>query len=84
MIWLGIIIGMAGIAVAMIVGHGIGYRAAKAEDEHYDLSIENGYLKLLGSRMGQIRAAHKGIARLRKKIKRLQSVPTVSVPHGQD
>lgn len=70
MIWIGIICGMLGIAGAMIVGHSLGYRAAKSEDEHYDLSIENGYLKLLGARMGEIRAAHKGIQRLRRKLDR--------------
>lgn len=75
--WLGFIGSAVVVAAFFAQGYYFGYKAAKSEDAHHDLSIENGYLKLLGARMGQIRAAHKGIARLRKKIKRLQSTEPV-------
>lgn len=71
MIWLGFIGSAVVLAAFFAQGYHFGYKAAKSEDEHFDLSIENGYLKLLGDRMGQIRAAHKGISRLRKRIARV-------------
>lgn len=70
MIWLGFIGSSLIVAAAFAQGFYFGHKTAKSEGEHHDLHIENGYLKLLGARMGQIRAAHKGIARLRRKLDR--------------
>lgn len=74
MTWLGFIGSAVIVAAFFAQGYYFGYKAAKAEEAHHDLSIENGYLKLLGARMGQIRAAHRGISRLRKKLARLRQV----------
>lgn len=57
---------------AFAQGYYFGYRVTHAEEKEHALHIEAGYLKLLGARMGQIRAAQKGIERLRKRNARLQ------------
>jgi hypothetical protein len=71
------VLGFIGSAVVVAAffaqGYYLGSKASHAEEKEHALIIENGYLKLLGARMGQIRAAHKGIARLHKKIGRLRA-----------
>ena len=66
--WFGFIASSFVLAAFFGQGYYFGYKAAKAESEHMDLSIENGCLKLLGARQSQIRAAHKGIQRLRRRL----------------
>lgn len=74
MMWLALIGVAVTVAAAFAQGYHFGYKQSDAEETMRHYHMESGYLKLLGARIGQIRAAQKGIERLRKRNARLQSL----------
>lgn len=72
MIWLSLVGVAVAVAAAFAQGYHFGSKQSDAKETMRHHHMESGYLKLLGARMGQIRAAQKGIERLRKRNARLQ------------